>query len=424
MPFLGVEPVQEFASVAKQTITGDGSTAYTLTHSVASANDLAVFVNNVRQEPTTAYSASGATITFTEAIASTDSCYVMYIARTFQTVSPESNSVGDAQLKSSLDLSGKTLTFANNQISGNAVDGGTISNFSSTGIDDNADAVAITIDSSENVLFGTTQSNPTSSSVNVQGIELSATGGGVRSTVDSNPAATFNRKSDDGPVVLFRKDGTTFGDISRSNGKMVLDSKGSNIIFAVGGNAQLNCDTSQFYPENDNSINLGLGSLRFKDLYLSSGVYLGGTGSANHLDDYEEGTWTPYLKGYSQSDSNLTQTYSNQTGLYRKVGNLVYATCRVTLSNKGNMSGNYVLLKGWPFNFGGTSVTAGYGSINYFANINTSVSSIWWELGGGGVDSGWLGYISGSSGTGSSYMSVSGLNNNFYFHCSAVYYTA
>jgi hypothetical protein len=32
---------------------------------------------------------------------------------------------------------------------------------------------------------------------------------------------------------------------------------------------------------------------RFKDLYLSGGVYLGGTVAANYLDDYEEGTWTP-----------------------------------------------------------------------------------------------------------------------------------
>jgi len=95
MPFLGVEPVQEFASVAKQTITGDGSTAYTLTHSVGSANDLAVFVNNVRQEPTTAYSASGATITFTSALASTDSCYIVYIARSFQSTQVTESDITD-----------------------------------------------------------------------------------------------------------------------------------------------------------------------------------------------------------------------------------------------------------------------------------------------------------------------------------------
>jgi hypothetical protein len=95
MPFLGVEPVQEFASVAKQTITGTGATSYSLDHSVANANDLAVFVNNVRQEPTSAYTASGGTITFTSALASTDSCYVVYIARSFQSTQVTESDISD-----------------------------------------------------------------------------------------------------------------------------------------------------------------------------------------------------------------------------------------------------------------------------------------------------------------------------------------
>jgi hypothetical protein len=44
--------------------------------------------------------------------------------------------------------------YADNALSGNAIDGGTISNFTSTGIDDNATSTAITIDSSENVGIG------------------------------------------------------------------------------------------------------------------------------------------------------------------------------------------------------------------------------------------------------------------------------
>ena len=44
---------------------------------------------------------------------------------------------------------------------------------------------------------------------------------------------------------------------------------------------------------NNDAIDLGLSGNRFKDLYLSGGVYLGGTAAANLLDDYEEGTWTP-----------------------------------------------------------------------------------------------------------------------------------
>jgi hypothetical protein len=55
-------------------------------------------------------------------------------------------------------ISGVTLstpTFANDAISGDKVDGGTISSFASTGIDDNATATAVTINSSGNVAIGT-----------------------------------------------------------------------------------------------------------------------------------------------------------------------------------------------------------------------------------------------------------------------------
>jgi hypothetical protein len=54
-----------------------------------------------------------------------------------------------------LDVTGQTLTLDNDQISGDAIDGGTITNFASTGIDDDASSTAITIDGSGNLLVGT-----------------------------------------------------------------------------------------------------------------------------------------------------------------------------------------------------------------------------------------------------------------------------
>lgn len=50
-----------------------------------------------------------------------------------------------------LDVSSGTLTLDANQISGDKIDGGTISTFASTGIDDNAVSNALTIDSSQNL---------------------------------------------------------------------------------------------------------------------------------------------------------------------------------------------------------------------------------------------------------------------------------
>lgn len=156
---------------------------------------------------------------------------------------------------------------------------------------------------------------------------------------------------------------------------------------------------------------------------LSGGgiTFNGDTATANALDDYEEGTWTPHLEGYGQG-TPLSQTYSSQLGLYRKVGNLIYVSYRITLTSKGNMSGNYLLLKGLPYSIGATSHTGGYGGINYFSNLSQSVSSVWWEIGAGTTNSMWLAYRSGA-GTGSSYASVNSINSNFYMTGSAVYYT-
>ena len=69
MPFIGTTPTQGFVSaVNKQSFTPNGSTtAVTLSHQVADANDLEVFVGNVRQEPTAAYTAAGTTLTMSEA---------------------------------------------------------------------------------------------------------------------------------------------------------------------------------------------------------------------------------------------------------------------------------------------------------------------------------------------------------------------
>ena len=88
MPFIGNQLSTSFQNVETQTITGDGSTAYTLNNAVADGKDLLVYINNVKQEEGSgkSYTATGTTITFTEAVASTDSCYVVFIGQAVGTV--------------------------------------------------------------------------------------------------------------------------------------------------------------------------------------------------------------------------------------------------------------------------------------------------------------------------------------------------
>ena len=99
MPFLGSQPADQYQSLAKQTITGDGSTAYTLNRSVTNAYDMEVFINNVRQEPDTSYTASGNTITFTAAVTASDSCYIIFQGQSVGSINPPANSVGGSQIQ-------------------------------------------------------------------------------------------------------------------------------------------------------------------------------------------------------------------------------------------------------------------------------------------------------------------------------------
>ena len=100
MPFIGTTPTQGFVSaVTKQSFTPNGSTtAFTLSHSVSNENDLEVFVGNVRQEPTAAYSASGTTLTMTEAPDSGLNFYVIFKNKAQVTTTPPDGSVGTAKL--------------------------------------------------------------------------------------------------------------------------------------------------------------------------------------------------------------------------------------------------------------------------------------------------------------------------------------
>ena len=109
MPFIGTTPAQGFASIFnKQTFTANGSTtSFTLSHRVNNANDLEVFVGNVRQEPTEAYSASGLSLVMTQAPANGVSFYVIYKGLAQITTSPSDGSVGDAQIQNGSITAGK-----------------------------------------------------------------------------------------------------------------------------------------------------------------------------------------------------------------------------------------------------------------------------------------------------------------------------
>ena len=109
MPYIGNQPAEQFTSFATQEFSTSATTSYTLDHAVTNENEIALFVNNVRQQPGSgkAYTATGTALTLSAATASTDTMYCVFLGRALQTVNPATNSITAAMVSNDL-ISGKT----------------------------------------------------------------------------------------------------------------------------------------------------------------------------------------------------------------------------------------------------------------------------------------------------------------------------
>ena len=110
--YIGTEPQDAYNSPTKDRFSGDASTtAFTLSRSVANAADLEVFVDNVQQEPTVAYTVSGTTLTFTGTPATgSNNIYAVHRAGGMQTMKIPTGQEGDF---SSLNVSGDLTVTGN-----------------------------------------------------------------------------------------------------------------------------------------------------------------------------------------------------------------------------------------------------------------------------------------------------------------------
>ena len=362
-----------------------GQTSFTgLSYTV---NNVHVFQNGVRLVDGTDYTATnGNSITLTVGAAADDQVVVVSY-NTFQTSDTVSASTGG--------------TFAGDVNFTGA--------FTSQGIDDNANATAITIDSSENVGIGTTSP---SSKMHIVGatsaertliiedtfgndvqIQASVSGGNasmvfktedteamridssgnvlVGTTSDltdanisagitgialrankqlavsrtGNTVAQFNRNTSDGDIVAFRKDGSTVGSIGTVGNDLTVGNDDAGLRFYNGINAitPFNLTTN---ADLDAATDLGTNTIRFEDLYLSGGVYLGGTGSANKLDDYEEGSFTPTLEG---TGTQGVPNYVDQRGQYTKIGDMVHFSLFVGVSSWSTAPSGFLRIRNLPF---------------------------------------------------------------------------
>jgi hypothetical protein len=191
--------------------------------------------------------------------------------------------------------------------------------------------------------------------------------GGV--TVDNNGATvlTVDRATSDGTIIDVQKNGSSVGSIGAISSLLTIGNAGTTgVIF----------DASEIYPvtpstgaAQDGTKDFGVAGARWKDLYLSGGVYLGGTGSANKLDDYETGTWTPTILS-----DNATATLTD-AGSYVKIGAMVHIRISAYHANLSALTSGSIRLGGLPF------ATSGEQAFPIMIDTSDNSSQVWVWLG-------------------------------------------
>lgn len=233
-------------------------------------------------------------------------------------------------------------------------------------------------------------------------------------TVDDDGATPLivDRATSNGDVIDIQKDGTSVGTIGANGSNLYIGSPEGTDAYIGFGNNIIRPVTSAG-ASRDNAIDLGYTGMRFKDIYLSGGVYLGGTGAANKLSDYETGNWTPSL------NVGTATAYQNQW--YVKIGQLV--TCYFYLySWSNNSDSSQIKISGLPFAF--ETAHESYFNVSVLGTTNVPTSSFNVNGRVGQAGSNTIGLELGYHSSQSTVMSYSHLGSNPHVSTTFSYITA
>ena len=289
MAAIGNSPTQQAFTPAIDYFSGNGSTtAFTLSRPVASVAQVQVTIDNVAQNPSSAYTVSANTITFTSApLSGTNNIYVYYTSPITQVIAPSQGTVQTAQLGNITNIASGNSSLTLQTGSGNTT--------------------AVTVDTSQQVGVNRVPS---------------AGGGPLQVGFDSSANAG---------VRIQTTNASTAGEILN-----FINSSNSTAGKVIYGTSQ----TSVAYQTTTAGQSTGA-------VLQNSGIAFPATqvasSDANTLDDYEEGTWTPNVVSGSNNS-----TWTVKSGRYIKVGGLVTCWFVCDGGNSGT-SGSDLQINGIPF---------------------------------------------------------------------------
>jgi len=232
MAFIGNTNTTQGFIPAIDYFSGNGSSvAFTLSRPVASVYQFIVSIDNVIQNPSSAYSVSGTTLTFTSApLAGTNNIWVEYTSPITQTIAPGQGTVTTSSLASSTGSGAVVLQTSP------TITTPTISSLTSAAATNltlqSAGTTALTIDTSQNVGIGTT--SPKNNSGYTTLTLNNASSGGVVEFTSNNTT-----------VAQLYNTGTDFYTYSASGKNIVFDASGlASIKMNTNGTERMRIDSS------------------------------------------------------------------------------------------------------------------------------------------------------------------------------------
>ena len=207
---------------------------------------------------------------------------------------------------------------------------------------------------------------------------------------DSSPTA--NASGND-TVLSIKGKGSSYSgkiDFKDSDGNLdsYINSDNATLQIYCDPNSQNGNTVMTFSVHGSNRMRIGAGGdvdVETGDIFFSTagkGIVLGNTSNtdANTLDDYEEGTFTPVMKF---GGGNTGMSLGNVEAVYTKIGRMVYATIRFTMSGKGSSTGQ-LTFEGLPHTVGDvlstTSVQGGFDLQYLQGNVNAHEIKVYpWE---------------------------------------------
>ena len=351
MAYIGKEPGSGLrgrfiytATAGQTSFTGSDSLGRTLTYTDGEYTD--VFLNGVKLDKTD-YTATSGTSIVLDSGASADDTLEILAFDTFGLFSGEF--AQDVTVAGDLTVSGTTTTAATTM----------------TGDLSLADKIVHTGDTNTAIRFADADT------VTVE------TGGSERLRVTDAGKVGIGETA---PLSLLHvKTAESSGTADSGADELVLENSGDTGMTILSGSSNTGSIRFGDSDDSDNGIIIySHGSSPFMRFFTNGGERLrilsgggltfnGDTASANALDDYEEGTWTPTYIG---STTNPSVTYDIQLGKYVKVGGLVHAAFVLRSDAVSGGSGS-LFVSGLPF-AGATLTNAFYsGSVGYSGFFTT-----------------------------------------------------